>query len=605
MKRYFHATLALIVLISLSVSPICQALENTVSEQPAISVEVMSVKSADEEAAQSSSVEEAPAPTLQMLSVAVPAAQEVVTPPLTPVSYHGVVVTTVQTTGGTGRTDEELIELFNNSDTDIDVTGWKVTSGATKLYEFVPESKDSGHFVILPAGKAVVLVTPAFSLAHTGFVSDGTFANGKIANANGSIQIVNASSALVSGLSWGSGALSDGAPFSGAFSSGGVLVRKLMGDNMWYQDTRVNNDDFKIGSLRPSYDIGFLRDVYDACLNIDGVSPLIPDGWQRAVDGTCAEIPAVTPKNPCDGLQLTEVAANTSRQFIELYNSTDVEKDLTGCKLMTNRSKEQYTFTEQQLAPYDFAVIYIDSTQLTLTKTTIGTVYFLSEDAVEIDSVSYANLHVDTSWSRIDDQWLQTYLPTPGEPNEVMIYPACDEGYERNQLTGRCSKITEPVTLTPCKDGQYRSEETGRCRMIETASTLKPCAEGQYRSEETNRCRSIVATVASALKPCADDQFRNPATGRCKLIASVDDLPKPCAEGQERNQETNRCRKISVESIPAAAFPVEPVKDSAKAFAGWWALGGILILGASYATWEWRDEIRRFALKAATVVRRK
>ena len=595
MKRYFHATLALTLLISLSVSPICRALEDVT---PTESNSVIAEPTPSSEVAQSPA---APAQTIVTLDPA----PKVETPP--PTQYHGTVITMVQTTGGTGRTDEELIELFNNSDADVDVTGWKITSAGTKLYEFSPENKGLGHYVILPAGKTVLLVTPAFLTAHAGFASDGTFTNSKIANASGSVQIVDAVGTFVSGLSWGMGTPSDGAPFAKSFSSGGVLERKVAADGIWYQDTRVNNDDFSTSTLRVQYSAGYLRDRYDACLNIDGISEIIPDGWLRnATDGTCAE-QKKDPINTCEAIQFSEIAANTSHQFIELYNSSDIEQNLYGCMLMTNRSTStKYMFTDEMIPAHGYMTVYVSDTPLLVTKTTTGIIYLLSSDgATEVDSVSYANLHVDTAWAKIDNQWLQTYLPTPGEENAVAIYPACDEGYERSQTTGRCNKVAVIVEPTPCKDGQYRSEETGRCRAIETVSTLKPCAEGQYRSEETNRCRSIVATVASALKPCADDQFRNPATGRCKLIASVDDLPKPCPEGQERNEATNRCRKISVQAMPEAAFPVEPIKDGAKAFVGWWAMGGILVLGAAYASWEWRDEIRHMVRRAATVVHRK
>lgn len=156
--------------------------------------------------------------------------------------------------------------------------------------------------------------------------------------------------------------------------------------------------------------------------------------------------------------------------------------------------------------------------------------------------------------------------------------------------------------LKPCRDDQYRSEETNRCRAISTTSGLTPCKEGQYRSEETNRCRSIASTAASVLKPCGDDQFRNPSTNRCKKIASSED-PTDCGEGRERNPATNRCRNVTLSDVPAAAFAVEPIKDSATAFVGWWALGGVATLALGYAGWEWRREIAGVARRATTFLR--
>lgn len=158
-----------------------------------------------------------------------------------------------------------------------------------------------------------------------------------------------------------------------------------------------------------------------------------------------------------------------------------------------------------------------------------------------------------------------------------------------NDFTPIISPVVQS-SLVPCGSNQYRSEETNRCRNIAVETTFTPCKEGQYRSEETNRCRSIALAAASTLKVCADNQFRNPDTNRCKLIASLDDVVQPCDEGKERNPETNRCRTILATTIPEAAFAVEPMAETGKAFVGWWVLGGVGLLALGYAGWEWRRE---------------
>lgn len=203
------------------------------------------------------------------------------------------------------------------------------------------------------------------------------------------------------------------------------------------------------------------------------------------------------------------------------------------------------------------------------------------------DEVSYRDMDKaaarDRSWALNGTvgMW-QLGIPSPLGENAFPI----------ESEPGKGSGTKESV-IKPCRDDQYRSEETGRCRTIAAAKILTPCREGQYRSEDTNRCRSIAATVASVLKPCADNQFRNPESGRCKKIVSTDELAlADCGEGRERNPETNRCRNVrSITSIPEAAFAVESIKDSAQAFIGWWALGGIGLLALGYGAWEWRREL--------------
>ena len=202
-------------------------------------------------------------------------------------------------------------------------------------------------------------------------------------------------------------------------------------------------------------------------------------------------------------------------------------------------------------------------------------------------AVSYQDMDLAAasgkSWAYDTADGIWKYgVPSPERENDIFVPPT----------TETVSGDDSVATLKPCRDDQYRSEETNRCRSIAQASTLSPCKEGQYRNEETNRCRSIALAAASTLKPCADDQFRSPETNRCRKIASAEDAAAAdCGEGRERNPLTNRCRNI-VRSAPAPAdFAVEPVKEPASVFIGWWLLGGVALLIVGYAGWEWREEI--------------
>lgn len=296
--------------------------------------------------------------------------------------------------------------------------------------------------------------------------------------------------------------------------------------------------------------------------------------------------------NYCSALRLTEVAANvaTEDQFIEVRNDSTEPITLSGCMVQTNRSSTaSYVFADTVVLAGAYVTLYIKDTPLTLTKTTTGSVYLLSSDgSTEADSVTYADLLEDTSYAFFGDSWQQTFVVTPAENNILQEYAHCEVGSVRNPESGLCNKITTMAnSLADCGEGKYRSDETNRCRVIETTSSLAPCDNDQYRSPETNRCRNLV-TTASMLTPCASNQERNPDTNRCRNITSVDGLT-PCAANQERNPETNRCR-LSASSV-AADFPVEAVAQTGQATLGWWAFGGVGLLAAGYAGWEWRREL--------------
>ena len=270
--------------------------------------------------------------------------------------------------------------------------------------------------------------------------------------------------------------------------------------------------------------------------------------------------------NQCAYMRLSEIAANVENQFIEVYNASATAQDISGCQLQTNRSQTtSFVFPEAtQLPANAYIAVDVASTGLEVTKTTDGTIYILNSDGtVEVDARSYQDLDENTSLALVGGTWLQTFSLSPSEANTYQQYPPCEVGYERNVETGRCNKITVATTLKACLSTQYRSEETNRCRNLTTASTsLTPCAPGQYRNPVTNRCRSS-ATTANTLKPCAPNQERNPLTNRCRTV------PK----------------------IIQADFPVEAVKDTGEATIGWWAFGGVGILAAGYAGWEWRHEV--------------
>ena len=305
--------------------------------------------------------------------------------------------------------------------------------------------------------------------------------------------------------------------------------------------------------------------------------------------------------NKCEGLKLSEIASNVDEQFIEIINSGEKTVITMGCKLTVGDSGVHENIGGIELNPGEFLVIKIKNTKLKLPKTK-GKVYLLDEDGSKIDIAEYNNIPKSSSWSLIDDEWMQTFMITENSENIFKEYPDCQSGYERNVL-GRCVKIATPPVEGSCPVGQYRHPETRRCRKIEAAKTITPCKDGYYRSEETGRCRSIASAAAKTLKPCPEGQFRNSATGRCKKIASTDDIAKECPEGFERNPQTKRCRKIKSANMPTVGSAAAEVKQVAGATWGWWVFGGVSLLAVGYGVWQWRWEISQFIRKIRERVR--
>lgn len=277
-------------------------------------------------------------------------------------------------------------------------------------------------------------------------------------------------------------------------------------------------------------------------------------------------------ENSCSGIIISELLVNpdgsdSGNEFIELYNPSSNSISLFGCKLQTSASSKIYIFDNISIAAKKYKAFYSDQTLLTLTNSSGGTVWLFDADESEVFQVDYeADLDDDVSWSLVDGKWSASYIVTPESNNKLQ-------------------------TIKPCPFGQIRNLETNRCNNIVEEATLAPCLPGKERNPETNRCRNI-ATLASVLKACNADQYRNPETNRCKKISSTTNSLKPCEPGQERNPATNRCRKAAGVLSDAEINDVKDVVINPQYSFSSWVLAIASLVGAAfYAVWEWRNEI--------------
>ena len=464
--------------------------------------------------------------------------------------------------------DKKYIEIYNPTNQNVDLAGWKIEyyagSGAKTVGKVFKDE------VILANG-FLVLSNDNMSASVIKFDN-----NVGLAQNDGSVVLSRSDGSVSDTVGWGNNSKSAGSPIKGGVK---IVWRCFIDGNII--DSKNNSTDFLSGKN----------------LNNQEVEPYSRPNCKSP------ESKPESPKelNKCEGLKLSEIASNVDEQFIEIVNSGEKTVITTGCKLAVGDSGVHENIGGIELNPGEFLVIKIKNTKLKLPKTK-GKVYLLDEAGSKIDAAEYEKLAKSSSWSLIDDEWMQTFMITENSENIFKEYLDCQNGYERNAL-GRCVKIAIPPIESPCSVGQYRHPETRRCRKIETAKTITPCKDGYYRSEETGRCRSIASAAAKTLKPCPEGQFRNSSTGRCKKIASTDDIAKECPEGFERNPQTKRCRKIKSANMPTVGSAAAEVKQVAGATWGWWVFGGVSLLAVGYGVWQWRWEISQFVRKMRERVR--
>ena len=453
---------------------------------------------------------------------------------------------------------KKYVEIYNPTNRNVNLAGWKIEyytgSGAQTVGKIFKDEVISANGFLVLSNDKMLAGTIKFDN------------NLGLAQNDGSVVLSRSDGSVADIVGWGNNSKSAGPPIKGGVK---IVWRCFVDENI------IDSKNFLSGKN----------------LNNQEVEP-----YSRPNCKNSEPKPKSSKElNKCEGLKLSEIASNVDEQFIEIINSGEKTVITTGCKLTVGDSGVRENIDNIELNPGEFLTIKIKNTKLKLPKTK-GKVYLLDEAGSKIDSAEYEKLAKSSSWSLVDDEWMQTFMITENSENIFKEYLDCHSGYERNAL-GKCVKISVPPVESPCPVGQYRHPETRRCRKNEAEKTITPCKDGYYRSEETGRCRSIASAAAKTLKPCPEGQFRNSSTGRCKKIASTDDIAKECPEGFERNPQTKRCRKIKSANMPTVGSAAAEVKQVAGATWGWWVFGGVSLLAVGYGVWQWRWEISQFVRK--------
>ena len=451
--------------------------------------------------------------------------------------------------------DKKYIELYNPTDSNVKLAGWKIEHYKADVKTGGKEFKNE---VILANDFLVISNDPTLTKA----VKFDKVPN--MIQGEGSVVLSRSDGSTADVVGWG-----EAKKFLAAPVTGGVKTVWRCFAGKLIVDSKNNLADFSSNKTADDQEVAPYARPY--CKTPEPPKPL----------------------NKCEGLKLNEVASHVDEPFIELVNVSDKAIVTAGCKLETSSNNSQEVLGDIELKPGELWAVKVKHTKLKLPKMK-GKVYILDEAGAEIDATEYDKMPKGASWSLLDGEWMQTFAVTENAANVFKEYADCQVGYMRNE-SGKCVKIPTPSTesdvLASCPAGQYRHPETRRCRKIEAAKTVTPCKEGYYRSEETGRCRSIASAAAKTLKPCQDGYFRNPETGRCKKIAAADDILKDCPEGFERNPTTRRCRKIKTASIPVVGSATAGVQQVAGATWGWWVFGGVSLLAVGYGAWQWRWEL--------------
>lgn len=454
-----------------------------------------------------------------------------------PSTETGVILTHIYpaTEGGALH---ELIAVYNNTDSPVDMTGWCLVS-RTHAPLFCFGGSDVQSAQIAPYTRAVI-VSSEYAAGHEGTAFDGVFTvasktSGSLVGSSGELQLLDSLGRQVDWYEWKSTAPS-GRGYSREMPKGGVAGMPLIYSSEHTLDTRVRED--VVGGPVTYSDLGESPDA-----------------------------PEESPGGATGHLEITELLPNpkgsdAGNEFIELYNASDKDLDMGTyvLRITGGSSGKRYVLPSLVLRPGEYAAVFNVDLKYALPNEAGSVALLFAPDGVATLSakpvavVEYSDPEEALSYAYFveDDMWAYTTTPTPGKVNVLTLR---EEGVE-----------VEVV----CASGQFRNPSTGRCKKIEVAAVQSPCKAGQYRNSETGRCRNVATTNTSA----------------------------PCKAGQERNLETGRCRNVKkMTSAGNAPAPKPEVTAGGVAWYAWVFAGLIIVAVLGYAVWEWREEIRHTLLK--------
>lgn len=550
-------------------------------------------------------------------------------------------------TGDTLSATNEAVELYNNTQSDQDVSNWciryssanSLTLATSPKYCFIPA--DSQTKIYLSANSYASVVTATYALPNAAS-PDGRFSGSGMAAAGGHIKITDSTSATIDTLGWGTALYAEGYiaslnPAPIAPTSTQVLVRKT-GIPSALLDSENNKADFEIKT--PNFRSGGVYEIriaVDLCGNIADIQEFMPSDYgydetgncEKAEHDLCTNINLIQTAIPADmlddgqggchvdvcqnleGLQqdvpegfiadigscrelenrivlFSEILPNAKgsdlgKEFIELYNPNPEPISLYGYTLHLGKNLETTLTIDKNITVAGYSFTVLYDNELGFT---------LLNTTNQLQLIAPGgNIVSSTSYNEPEEDiaWafltgLWQYTNRPTPGIDNIASAYVQDIDDEPKVLGS--------SLVSCAVGKYRHPITNRCRNIESDTAMLVACDGdEYRNPETNRCRKN-ASLVSSLAPCSEGSERNLETNRCRKVTGTSTTLTPCQAGYSRNPETNRCRKDTASSEVAAEV-VKTISDENGTFAQ--ALMYTAGAGAiGYGLYEWRTEFLRF-----------
>ena len=164
------------------------------------------------------------------------------------------------------------------------------------------------------------------------------------------------------------------------------------------------------------------------------------DNWQESYqeNGTPLATRSIkpTPKEYSTKIRLNEILPAPTKkddEYIELYNSTEKDIDLSDWILKDSSKTGKYIFPKDAvIEAEDYLIIYKKDFKFSLNNTGNETVYLYDPAEKEVSSVSYKSAKENISYNFINNSWRWSATLTPGKENVIDVLPSIEIKKDRN-----------------------------------------------------------------------------------------------------------------------------------------------------------------------------
>lgn len=352
-----------------------------------------------------------------------------------------VLISEIQTAGATDAT-EEFVELYNPSDTAVDVTGWliqyRAASGTSTQW---PNSTTKATLACPATGgpDCRVIIAPQNYLVATHTIANIAGAlpmSGGFSSAGGQIRLLQpgAQPTIHDFIGYGNAASSELNPATAP--TNGKSSKRVIDANGVHIDTDNNTHDFiaNCGDPTPgSADTSTVARITgcETAQPSPSVTPPAEPTEQQEEPETPPEQPNSTDVRTYLPVIITEVFADPESpqqdsidEFIEIYNPNDTAITLKDYRLQTG-SEYRYTYTlgETPLGPHMFLAIPSAVSKLSLANSGSGVRLIDPNGSVVHEAPNYGDAKPGQSWMQDEENWKWTLTPTPSAPNLLTTPP--------------------------------------------------------------------------------------------------------------------------------------------------------------------------------------